>query len=578
MTLMEMNVTGRPVDRIDGAAKVTGAATYAAEFRPQHVLYAVAINARVPKGTLRSVADAAARAVLGVIEVITPFNAPKLSRATVSPYTDEDALHGITDLSPPNYVLQDREVIHYGQEIGVVLAETFEAARFAATLVRFEYEVESAKLGLESHLDEAFTPQQLLIPVPPEYERGDVAKGLAEADVTLDATYETPVGQHCAMESNAAIAEWRGDHVVVHTSTQNVFSVQKSVANSFSVPLERVQVICPYVGGGFGSKVGTWEGRFLVGYGVATATYPAWRVKSAARLTLRQDGSLLVETAATDIGTGTYTILAQIAADATGVPLERVEVRLGDTNLPKTPGSGGSWGAHSFGTAVLEAGEALKADALRLVRDDGSPLHRLSNQEIRAADGRLFVADDPKRGETYVDILRRAGVPQLSSTVEAQPDGANNRFAIHGFGAQFCEVRVDPDTCEIRVPRFLGVYGVGKLLNPKTARSQLIGGITWGLGMALMEACALDRRYGHFVNDDLAEYHVPVNADIRDVEVVTLDETEDKLSRLGGKGLGEIGIVGVAAAVANAVYHATGVRVRKLPITLADLIHEGVGW
>lgn len=703
---------GRPLDRIDGPGKVAGQVRYAAEEFGPGTLFAHVVQSTVAKGRVRAADTAAAKAVPAVVAVWTCLDAPRLARRQVAEY-DQPALKV---LSPPYHVLQDPAVRYRGQEVGLVVAETSLAARHAASLVRLEYEEGGAALGFAEDA-EAFTPDSLMVPLEPDYRRGDLAAGFAAAAAIVDAEYLTPAEHHAAIELGATVARFEGGKLTVHTTTQDIHGARLCLANSLSLPMEDIRVICRYLGGGFGGKNGTWphtvlaafaarelgrpvrleltrqqmfplhghrarhrqhvrlgatadgrftalehgisvqtdaarrfvehtgeaspmlyavpnvavshrgvacdipaptimrapgaapgmfalesavdelaaalgidpvelrlrnepatdpetgkpwssralaaalregagrfgwerrtaaprsmrDGRHLVGYGVASATYPANRLPCGARVRLSADGTATVETAGTDIGTGTYTILAQVAADALGLPPDRVRVALGDSALPKSPGSGGSWGAVSHGTAVQEACAALRANL-----GGATDLH---------------------------GALKAKGLSEAVGEATATPP-KEKKTANHAFGAHFVEVRVDPDTLEVRVPRMLGVFGVGRLVNAKTARSQLMGGMVWGLGMALTEATVLDERLGHFVNADLAEYHVPVNADVRDVEVVVLEESDALVSPLGAKGLGEIGIVGMAAAIANAVHHATGVRVRELPITIASLAGE----
>jgi xanthine dehydrogenase YagR molybdenum-binding subunit len=308
------------------------------------------------------------------------------------------------------------------------------------------------------------------------------------------------------------------------------------------------------------------DGRYLVGYGVATATYPTNRQAATARVRILPNGNVLVQIAATDIGTGTYTILAQVAAEVLQVSPDKVAVEIGDSELPPSPGSGGSWGAASYGSAVYEASMALKDKMVSL-----SALKNLKATDLEVRDNGVFTKDASK-GETFAEIISRNKLKEVSAQVESKPDDARKKYSMHSFGAQFAEVKVDPINGMVKVSRFLGAFGVGKILNQKTARSQMIGGIVWGISQALHEKTILDDRYGNFVNHNLAEYHIPVNADIPDIEVVFIEENDPYINPLGVKGVGEIGIVGAGAAVANAIYHATGKRIRDLPITPDKLI------
>jgi xanthine dehydrogenase YagR molybdenum-binding subunit len=318
------------------------------------------------------------------------------------------------------------------------------------------------------------------------------------------------------------------------------------------------------------------EDGALVGMGMATATYPARRSKASATARLLASGGAVVLTGSQDIGTGTYTVMSQIAADALGLPFARVRVDIGDTDFPETPVSGGSQTAASTGSAVLAACSAVMAALTQIaVADRASPLFGADPADVHGVDGRLCPRRDEARGEPYGEILRRKKLSQIEARGDAQPGPEKDQYSMHSFGAVFAEVRVDPSLGTVRLNRFAGVYGVGRLLNEKTARSQLLGGVVYGVGMALMEATVPDLRTGRIVNADLAEYHVPVNLDIPDIGVSTVEEHDPYVNPLGVKGIGEIGITGVAAAIANAVYHATGVRVRDLPITLDKLLTGG---
>ena len=772
---MSKEMVGKPLDRVDGRLKVTGAARYSAEFPLKNMVHAVLMQSTIARGRIQSIDTRSALASPGVLAVITHLNAPKLATpAAQSPQSGGGGSSGDAKVTAANAessqsggesgggnaggenpfekpipVLQDDQINFYGQHIGVVVAETLEQARHAATLVRVTYREERPATVMEANLANAYKPQKLLVPLEPDTQRGDVKRGLSEADVRVDQTYTTPNEHHNPMEAHATIAVWDGQQLKLYDASQNVNGVQKSVANTLRIPPQNVRVISSFIGGGFGSKYPTrghtilaaiaaqqvqrpvklvvtrqqmftsvgfrshssqrirlgakrdgkltaiaheihtqtyvfeefiehigvatpmmydspnllvthrgvrlnlptptimrapgetpgmfafesamdelayalkldpielrvrnepardpekglpwssrslvesfrqgaqrfgWErrnpaprsmrdGRYLIGMGTASATYPTNRMPSSARVRILADGSAQVHLAATDIGTGTYTALTQIAADALGIPVEQVRVEIGDTQMPKTPGSGGSWGAASYGSAVHEACVAARAKILALAQQDQrSPLKNLSNADVDVREGRIFAKSDASRGETYRGILTKQNAKEVVAEVESNPDEAAKKYSMHAFGAQFAEVRVDPDLGMVRVTRFLGTYGTGRILNPKTARSQMIGGITMGIGMALHEETVVDERYGHFVNHNLGEYHMPVHADIPAIEAFFVEENDPHVNPLGVKGVGEIGIVGVAAAVANAVYHATGKRIRELPITPDKLL------
>ena len=300
------------------------------------------------------------------------------------------------------------------------------------------------------------------------------------------------------------------------------------------------------------------EGRWLVGLGVAAAFRNNLVMKSAARVRLGRQGLVTVETDMTDIGTGSYTIIAQTAAEMMGVPIEKVVVRLGDSRSPVSAGSGGQWGANSSTAGVYAACVKLREAVARKAGIDAKDAV-FSDGEVRSGDRRI------KLGEA-------AGEQGLSAEDTMEYGDLDKKFQQSTFGAHFVEVGVDAFTGEIRVRRMLAVCAAGRILNPKSARSQVIGAMTMGVGAALMEELVIDKRHGFFVNHDLAGYEVPVHADIPHQEVIFLDETDPTSSPMKAKGVGELGICGVGAAVANAIYNATGVRVRDYPITLDKLL------
>jgi xanthine dehydrogenase YagR molybdenum-binding subunit len=284
------------------------------------------------------------------------------------------------------------------------------------------------------------------------------------------------------------------------------------------------------------------EGEWLVGYGMATATYPAIRSPAAAVATVFADGTAVVRSAASDMGPGTYTSMTQVAADALGLAVDRVRFELGDTDMPQAPVHGGSMTMASVGNAVQAACEQLRA--------------------------KLGVGS----GGSYAGALRDHGVERMEARAEVEPGGEAEKFSASAFGAVFVEVRVDADLGIIRVPRVIGAYDVGRVVNPKIARSQCIGGMVGGIGMALLERADWDARFGRVMNANLAEYLVPVNADVQELEAVFVPSDDRRFNPLGVKGLAEIAICGVPAAIASAIYHATGTRVRTLPITLEALL------
>jgi xanthine dehydrogenase YagR molybdenum-binding subunit len=682
-----MTAIGLAPRRRDGTLKVTGTATYAYEAPADHPAYCHAVQATVARGRITAVDTSAAEALDGVLAVLTPATAERLA-------STEDA-----ELA----VMQGDEVAFRGQVVGAVVAETAETARRAAELVRVGYEVAPHDSELSADRDDLYRPDRVNPDFPTDTARGDVEAAMAAAEVVVDSTYTTPMHHNNPLEPHASTALWDGRSLTIWDSTQGVHPVRETLSSLFGLPVERVRVVCPYVGGGFGAKgtphanvvlatlaaratpgrpvklaltrqqmfslagyrtptiqrirlgadrdgrlsaisvdvveqtsrikefaeqtavaarmmyaapnrrtthrlaaldvpVPSWmrapgecpgmfglevamdelaealdmdpielrvrnepevdpntgnpfssrnllaclrrgaelfgwadrgprrEDGWLVGTGVASATYPARRFPEATALIRFERGRYFAEIGAADLGTGAWTVLAQIAADALGVPLDDVQARIGDTAYPFAPVAGGSMGTATWGSAIVEAA-----------------------REFRDKFG-----DDPADGDEAEGSLR--------------PNPDAERFAMHAFGAQFAEARVHADTGEVRVPRLLGVFAAGRIINPRTARSQLIGGMTMGISMALHEASVLDPRFGHVVNHDFAEYHIATNADVPDVRAHWIEERDPYVNPMGSKGIGEIGIVGTAAAVANAVRRATGVRVRDLPVTLDKLL------
>lgn len=675
----------RSLNRVEGRDKVTGKARYAFEYPVEGAAYAMAVQATIGRGEVESVGAAEILAMPGVIAVLSCENAPKLT-----PVADGELA-----------VFQSRTVSYRGQLVAAVVAETLEIAREAAARLDIGYRAEPHDVRMTPDHPGLYEPGRVNPSLPTDTEQGDPGGAFDQAAVQIDETYTTPAEHNNPMEPHATIASWQDDVLTVHDSNQGVSTVRDILAKIFDLDPERVRVISPHVGGGFGSKgtprpnvvlaamlaraagrpvklaftrqqmfaltgyrtptiqrlrlgadaggrltsishevveqtsmvrefaeqtatptrmmyqapnrrtahrlvrlnvpspswmrapgeaPGMWglesaldelavaagvdpvelrilnepdrdperdipfssrnlvaclregaarfswadrdptprvrrRGRKLIGTGVASATYPAYRSANRATARRHPDGRFSVEIAAADIGTGARTALTLIAAEVLGTDPSNVTVEIGDSELPKASLAGGSSGTAGWGTAVHRACEALRSSSANEASAD-------TTDEVRSQE----------------------------------------KFSRHAFGAHFAEVEVDIDTGEVRVSRMLGVFAAGRIINPKAARSQFIGGMTMGLGMALMEETAIDEEFGDFLNHDLAQYHVPACADVRDLEAVWIDEDDPHLNPMGTKGIGEIGIVGAAAAIANAVHHATGIRVRDLPITPPRLL------
>jgi xanthine dehydrogenase YagR molybdenum-binding subunit len=332
-----------------------------------------------------------------------------------------------------------------------------------------------------------------------------------------------------------------------------------------------------------------WEGRplaprqmrdengLLVGWGLGTAIFPAILFQGQARAVLRCDGTGLVELGAQDMGQGAWTALAQIAADSLGLELEQLEFRAGSSDLPDAGIAGGSSHTATAGMAIHGAGaDAIAKLAELAMADERSPLFGAGNAGVLAQDGRLCRRDDESRSESYADILSRAGLAAIEGRGSAGGDlFAQKPYAMYAHGAVFAEVKVDPELGQIRTTRLVGAFAAGTIVNPRLVRSQYYGGMIWGVSFALHEQAVLDVRSGRVMNANLAEYHVPVNADVPSLEAILVEEADPYVNALGIKGVGEIGITGTAGAIANAVWHATGVRIRRFPIAIEQLIGAG---
>ena len=712
----QLKVVGQPHDRIDGPLKTTGSAHYAFEWHDKapDAAYGYIVGSAIAKGRITSLDTQAARNAPGVLTVITASNAGALGKGERNTAT----------------LLGGPAIEHYHQAVALVVAETFEQARAAASLVQVHYQRERGAYDLADEKPTANTPPK----DTPDKNTGDFAAAFAAAAVKLDATYSTPDQSHMAMEPHASLAVWEGDQLTVWTSNQMIAWCRTDLAATLKIAPEKVRVISPYIGGGFGGKlflrsdallaalaaravkrpvkvmlprptipnntthrpatlqhirIGTdpvgkitaiahdswsgnlpggtpetavqqtellyagasrhtglrlakldlpegnamrapgeapglmaleiaidetaekagidpvefrilndtqvdpadpkrqfsrrqlieclrtgaehfgWkqrnatpgqvrDGRWLVGLGMAAGFRNNLVATSGARVHLDAEGKVTVETDMTDIGTGSYTIIAQTAAEMMGVALDKVEVRLGDSSFPVSAGSGGQWGANTSTAGVYAACVKLReAIATQLGFDP---------DQAQFADGKITT------DTRSVNISEAAANGTLTAEDSIEFGDLDKQYQQSTFAGHFVEVAVDSATGEVRVRRMLAVCAAGRILNPKTARSQVIGAMTMGLGAALMEELAVDTRLGYFVNHDMAAYEVPVHADVPTQEVIFLDDTDPVSSPMKAKGVGELGLCGVSAAIANAIYNATGARVRDYPITLDKLL------
>lgn len=739
---------GKPIDRVDGRKKITGAAKYAAEFKPDRLAHAVMVQSAIAKGRILAIDAAAAKRAPGVIAVLSHQNLPKFKTAEKG--AKPDPLQS-GKMGEDRLPFSD-DVIHYaGQHVALVVADTLDHARHAASLVKVRYQEEKPVLTIAEAEPDAYMPKASF-GRPLQHERGNVEAALAAPGVVkLQQTYTIPVLTNNPMEPSATVAAWDGDKLTVYDATQAVMGTRGILAQVLGIPKENIHVLCPYTGGGFGCKGFTWshtmiaamaakvtrrpvqlnltrqqmftsvghrpptrqtialaaqrdgkltairhetlqptstttefvepcglttskmiyscenvaiphklvkvnvgpptpmrapgdcpgsfaiesamdelayelgmdpielrlrnyaemdegekkpwsskhlkecyqrgaemfgwkkrnpkpgsmkDGDLLVGWGMATALYPGNRRPASAKARLTPDGRALVQACTQDLGTGSYTVFTQVAADALGLPVDRVTFELGDSEFPPAPGSGGSNSAASVSEAVYQVGGAIKTKLAAIATSDPeSPLAGLRTDQLVLADGRLVLAADPSRGIAVADLVKRSRMPAVEAEVQVKPeDEKTKKYSIHSWGAQFCEVKIDPLLPRVQVSRWVSVIDVGRVLNTKLSRSQVMGGVTMGIGMALMEETVYDPKTGRPVTASFADYLIPVNADFGAFDVELLNHPDPVINTLGCRGIGEIGITGVAAAIANAVYHATGKRVRDLPITIDKLV------
>lgn len=315
------------------------------------------------------------------------------------------------------------------------------------------------------------------------------------------------------------------------------------------------------------------ENGILIGYGMATTTYPMVRMRAVAKARINADGTAVVQSAASDMGPGTYTTMTTIASEFLGIDSDRITFELGDSSFPYAPPHGGSMTVASVGSAVKAACDEARSQALALAKQQSnSPLAGTKDNEVKVENGRMFLAQNPSQGMSYSKILQQANKEYLETVQAAAPGEEKQQYSMHSFGAHFVEVRVDEVLGDINVTRVVSAIDGGRIINPKTSTSQTIGGVVGGIGMALHEHTFTDDRYGNYVNSNLGEYLVPVNADVGEIEAIFCGEPDYHANPLGARGIGEIALVGVAPAIANAIYHATGKRIRDLPITPDKLL------
>ena len=740
MTDTSTSYLGKPTSRVDGQAKVTGAAKYAAEHIVPGLAFGFVVTSAIARGRVRNIHTAEALAVTGVLDIFTHAHRPKMA-ATDEKYSDEVAPPG-----SPFRPLYDDKVRFSGQPVALVVAEDLETARFAASLIRIDYEQRTHITDFEASRDRARAVSEN--GQSHTHKRGNAARAFERSPIQVEVEYRMPVEHHNPMEMFGATAIWEGnDRITVYDKTQGPLNCRNYVANVFGMRQDAVRVLSPYVGGGFGSglrpqyelplavlaaralrrsvqvtltrqqmftigyRAGniqslalaaerdgrltsfrhewigmtsqfenfqrsyvTWssqlykcdnvelvqklvkldhntpcdmrapggaEGLFaiecamdeiasaanvdplalrllnysdkdqiedksysskelrecyrqgadrfgwsgrnpqprsmkngneLIGWGMASGIWEAMQMEASAKAVFTANGSLEIASATADIGPGTYTMMAQLAAEMLGVPIENVTARLGDSGLPHAPVEGGSFTTSSVGCAIQAACQAVQKELLRLAQK--TPRSPFAGAKLKDV---TFAADKIRHNNgaeiSLVDAMRAGKVERIEKEATAAPN-EKSKYAHYTHSAIFAEVKIDEQLGVIRVTRVVNAVAAGRILNPKLAASQIAGAVVGGIGMALHEETLTDNRIGRFMTHNLADYHVPANADVHAIDVIFVDEKDDEINPLGVKGVGEIGIVGTAAAIANAVYHATGQRVRDLPITPDKLLRD----
>jgi len=738
---------GQPISRLEGHLKVTGSAQYAGEYQAEDLLYGYVVNSTITKGKIKSIDTSEAKKIPGVVEIFTHENKPSTAWFDFK-YADMDAPPG-TVFKP----LKDNDIKYNGQPIGLVVADSFEMARYAATKIKIIYEEKTFETDLKTNLEKSRDPKKglasMLKPPPPK-PTGDFNKEYENSHIKIDSQFSHGTEHHNPMEMYASTVIYEGkDKLKIYDKTQGTINSQMYVANVFGLKMKNVQVISPFVGGGFGSglrpqhqlfmavmaslalkrnvrvtldraqmymighrpptlqhtqfgadKTGkvnaiyhkaigetsrfedyveivvNWanmlypaentlleheivpldvyspldmrapggstgmhaievtmdeiayrlnidpvelrlinyseidkssdkeysskelkqcflqgaekfgwnernpeprsmkRGNKLVGYGMATGIWDANRIFGRAEAIMTPDGKVEIKSAVTDIGTGTLTIMTQIAADELGIPIEDITFSYADSKMPFAPIQGGSFTTATVGPAVQNACQALNKKLFKLAKNmKDSVLREARLKDVQFKEGIISLSENPEVQIKVRDILALNEGKPIKTTNSAMPNpltyGKKAR-AVHS--AVFVEVEVDEELGMIEVKRAVTAVAAGKIINPKTAESQVLGGMVWGISKALHEETILDHQFGKYMNANLGEYHIPVHADIQDLEVIFVEENDQFVNDLGVKGVGEIGGVGMPPAITNAIFHATGKRIYDLPIHFDKLL------
>ena len=738
-------VIGEPLNRVDGKLKVTGAATYSAEYKLPDMAYAVLVESTITKGRIKSIESKAASNAPGVLKVISYQNALKAPGYADNEHPTEPPTGG-----QPHRVFYDNKVYFNGQPVAMVVADTLERARYAASLIKIEYDKEKHATDFHANVEKAVLPSQAKknskSPLA-DYDRGQV-HGYKQAPVKIEAEYIHPSEMHNPMELQAIVAHWENDNkLTLYDKVQGTQPTQQNFAKEWKLPPENVKVISTFVGGAFGNGLHNWphetaaiiaakmvgrpvklmlsreqmftmvgyrpytwqkiaigantdgklvgisheaigqtssyeeftestlqqtrmmyaapnistryrilpldvstpiwmrgpgeatgafalesamdelayqlkidplefriinytdkdpekglpwstkylkecyqmgaeaigwnkrklepgtlkQGDWLVGYGMATGTFGAHRRGAKVRAKLSAEGSLLMQSAVTDIGPGTATAMVQIAADTIGISPDKIVFNLGNSEFPEAGNQGGSSTVASVGSAVVAACEVLKQRLLDMAASADAKLKNVKKEDVEFKEGYLNLKEGSAR-MAIPDILKKAGVQNIDIIEEARPGKERQNYSMYSFSVHFAEVHVHPSTGQVRVKNVVTCADAGTIVNKKTAGNQMIGGVTGGIGMALQEDAFMDHRFGRYVTKDFADYHVPVHADVPPVKVLFVNKPDVLVDPMGTKGLGEIAIIGVAPAITNAIFNATGKRIRDLPVTPDKII------
>jgi xanthine dehydrogenase YagR molybdenum-binding subunit len=737
--------SNQPIDRVDGKAKVTGAAIYASEYKEPGTVYGFLVGSTIAKGRIKSLDIKSAERAPGVLAVITYQNAPKIPGYQ----TGKDPAKPPT-AGQPLRIFSNDEILYYDQPIALIIADTFERVRYAARLVKAQYEKAAHQTDLETNKTNAKTPTG---PRFEDYKRGEV-DGYKNAPIKIEREYIQPIEVHNPMELGSIIAKWDGaDKVTVYTKTQGVQATQRSLRDAFQLPLENITVHAEHIGGAFGMALRTWpyeiaavmgaqkvgkplklmlsreqmftnvghrpatiqkiglgatpegklvgltheatgntssyeefteatvnisrflyacpnvttrykivplnvctpiwmrgpgeatgsfalesamdelayelkldpiefriknhadtdperklpwsskflkecyemgaerigwknrsmqpgrlrDGDWLTGYGMGTGSFGAFRGSATVRVKLSPDGTLQLQCSVNDMGPGTATMMTKIASDSMGVPNKKIKVQMGSTGLPPGPTQGGSTTTSTVGSAVHDACLELKKNIASLLSKEGSAFHTtnvpsLQPEDLIFSDGQVALAKNPSIKTTYSNLFKQHNLPALELLKESKGSPQQQQYSMYSYSVHFVKLQVHYGTGKIRLNHVVSCADAGAIVSPKTAESQLIGGAVGGIGMAMMEDMVIDHRFGRPINNNLADYHVPVNADIPNIDVLFVNKKDPYTNPMGSKGLGEISLIGVAPAIANAVFNATGKRIRSLPITPDKLI------